>query len=123
MPDIFFQTAQGELSEDIKCLEGIISHCKSDSDVISSYKEIERHLHKIKGLSPMIGFDKMRDIANLVDKILIDIIENDLKFASYDFVNEAIKTMKMILNEQDLTAEQMRIKNKISFPQILKLFG
>jgi len=121
MSDMFIKMAQNELSESIRSLENIVTNCKSDSDVISNYKEIERHLHNIKGLAPMIGFEKMGQIADIADEILIDVIKNDLRFASYNFVNESIRTMKLVLDEHVSNLEQLRRKN-ITFPQILKLF-
>ncbi|MGQ0376272.1 MAG: hypothetical protein ACT4OW_02050 [Nitrososphaerota archaeon] len=121
MSDIFIKMAQNELGESIKSLEAIIADCKSDSDVISNYKEIERHLHNIKGLAPMSGFEKMGQIADLAGEILIDVIKNNLKFSSYNFVNESVRTMKLVLEERIFNLEQLKRKN-ITSPQILGLF-
>jgi chemotaxis protein histidine kinase CheA len=113
--------AQSELSESIKFLDEIMINCKSDSDIISNHKEMGRYLHNVKGLAPMIGFEKIAKLANLTETILNDIIKNNLKISSYDFVNESIKTMKLILEEDVSNLEQLEKKN-ITQPQILELF-
>lgn len=50
--------ATQEIKEELEHIKNILGSCSSDSDIVEQCKEIEGHLHKIKGLTPMMGKQK-----------------------------------------------------------------
>jgi chemotaxis protein histidine kinase CheA len=69
MSEEFLRVARQEVSEDITEIGKLLASCKTDSDVTKSASEIEKHIHKIKGLAPMMGQEKIGDIASYLDKL------------------------------------------------------
>ena len=70
MSEEFLRVARQEVSEDIAGIGNLLQSCKTDSDVTKNASEIEKHVHKIKGLAPMMGQEQIGNIATLLDKIL-----------------------------------------------------
>ncbi len=62
--------AKKELSQDIAEIGNILNYCSSDTDATKNAPSIEKHIHKIKGLAPMMDQEKIGQIATLLDKIL-----------------------------------------------------
>jgi len=74
----FFEVANKEVREDISSIQKILESCKNDEDVASNGNSIEKHLHKIKGLAPMMNQQDVGDIAQSADTIFKHIIANGL---------------------------------------------
>ena len=55
MSDEFTQVATKEINEELDGIEGILNSCTNDDDITNNSTDIEKHLHKIKGLAPMMG--------------------------------------------------------------------
>lgn len=70
MSDEFLRVARKEVSEDIAEIGNLLKNCQNDSDVLKNAVDIEKHIHKLKGLAPMMGQEQIGDIAALVDKLL-----------------------------------------------------
>lgn len=70
MSEEFLRVAKEEVSQDIAEIGNLLNHCSNDADITKHASDIEKHVHKIKGLTPMMGQDQIGNIASLVDKIL-----------------------------------------------------
>lgn len=70
MSEEFLRVAKKELSEDIVEIGNILDICSSDVDATKNASSIEKHIHKIKGLAPMMNQEEIGQIATLLDKIL-----------------------------------------------------
>jgi len=70
MSEEFLRVARLEVNEDIAGIGDLLQGCKTDSDVAKNVSEIEKHVHKIKGLAPMMGQEQIGQIATMLDKVL-----------------------------------------------------
>ena len=70
MSEEFLRVAKKEVSEDIDEIGSLLHACSSDSDISKNAVEIEKHLHKLKGLAPMMGHTEIGDIASMLDTLL-----------------------------------------------------
>jgi chemotaxis protein histidine kinase CheA len=89
--------AEKELREDIAAIEAVLLNCMNDSDVSKHASDIEKRLHKIKGLAPMMGQDDIGNIAVLLDKIFKSLLTGaiivgicDAMKASCQFMNDKL---------------------------------
>jgi chemotaxis protein histidine kinase CheA len=98
LSDDFLKVAQKEVKEDIECIEAIINSCKNDSDISVMALRIEKHLHKIKGIAPMMGQNDIGEISQLADKLIKHVIDKGQISNSYQILSESVKIMKQLLN-------------------------
>ena len=70
MSEEFLRVAKAEVSQDIAEIGNLLTHCSNDDDITKHASDIEKHVHKIKGLAPMMGQDQIGNIAVLLDKLL-----------------------------------------------------
>ena len=70
MSDEFTQVATKEINEELDGIEGILNSCTNDDDITNNSTDIEKHLHKIKGLAPMMGQEGVGEIAALNDTLM-----------------------------------------------------
>ena len=119
MSDEFIRIARQEIQIELKRLESIIMHCKNDEQVFKNSKDIESHLHKIKGLAPMMGEEVIGEIAKISDTIMKHIIEHGSSDGSYKFIVESIESMMKLFNGQkNVFANDISKKAHDIFPQI-----
>jgi HPt (histidine-containing phosphotransfer) domain-containing protein len=64
------QVAKKEVAGDISEIGILLKNCHNDDDVLRNASNIEKHVHKIKGLAPMMGQEQIGYLAVLVDKLL-----------------------------------------------------
>ena len=62
--------AKEEVNQDITEIGNLLNHCSNDADITKHASDIEKHIHKIKGLAPMMGQEQVGNIATLLDKLL-----------------------------------------------------
>lgn len=74
MSDEFLRIAKKEVTDDVTGIGNVLKNCSSDRDIFKNASEIEKHIHKIKGLAPMMGQDQIGQIAAMVDRLLKAII-------------------------------------------------
>jgi len=74
MSDEFLRVAKQEIQTELNGLEQIIALCNNDEHLFANSQSIEGHLHKIKGLAPMIGQEEVGEIAKISDNIIKHII-------------------------------------------------
>lgn len=120
MSDNFLKLARKEIQEELDGLNQIMSQCKSDLDISTNGKEIERHLHKIKGLAPMMDQKDVGDIAALIDTIAKYVISHGTLDNTYNIFLESIKIMSNIFSGAKMNAEEFKNKIKQTFPNVLK---
>lgn len=93
MSDDFLKLAAQEINQDIAAISVIVNSCNTDNDVIKKASNIEKHIHKIKGLAPMMGKKDLGDLASQIDFILKKIIDGqNIKF--FNQLSECVSLMK-----------------------------
>lgn len=70
MSEEFLKVATKEIKEDLENISTILGSCQNDDDVSKNSDEIEKFMHKIKGLAPMMGKQDVGDLAKTLDVIL-----------------------------------------------------
>lgn len=120
MSDNFLRLARKEIQEELDSLNQILSKCGSDSDISTNGTDIEKHLHKIKGLAPMMGQDGIGEIAKMNDALLKYVITNGDLAGIHVILSESIMTMKDIFeNSNNTNLEQIKSKMLQTFPSVL----
>ncbi len=120
MSDNFLRIARKEIQEELDTLDQILTRCGNDMDVSNSAQSIEKHLHKIKGLAPMMGQNDVGEIAKMVDAILKYIIINGVLKGTYQILVESNLAMKEVFSGAD-TKNAIELKNKLrqTYPDVL----
>ncbi len=122
MSDEFLRVAKQEIQTELNGLEQIIALCNNDEHLFANSQSIEGHLHKIKGLAPMIGQEEVGEIAKISDNIIKHIINEGVLSGSYFFMLQTIDDMKKIL--QGFGAYDISIFKKLAhekFPTVRDL--
>lgn len=101
MSDEFLKRARQEIKADLDGLEHVLSSCRNDEHIFKNSKRIEGCLHKIKGLAPMMGQEKMGKVAKASDIILRHIMDNGTLVGSYTIIVEATNKMIYLLNNKN----------------------
>ncbi len=101
MSDKFLDLARQEIQSELNDLEQIVMHCNSDENIYTNSKNIKEHLHKIKGLAPMIEQKKIGEIARTCDNILKHIMINGVLPGSCSFMIKIMDDMRKIFQGFD----------------------
>ena len=112
MSDEFIKVATLEIKDEIASIKKILESCKDDSDVFKNSESIEKHIHKIKGLAPMMGKTRLGEIAALNDKLLNHIIEGQNLVGIYSTLCESNVFMGQSIHGSDHSSQE--IKQKIA---------
>jgi chemotaxis protein histidine kinase CheA len=121
MSDDFLKVARQEVKDELVRLNQALSNCKNDEHIFVNSEQIELHLHKIRGLAPMMGQDKVGEIAKTGDIILKHIINNGSLKGSYVIIVEAIKMMTNLFNGHNINdVDDFKDRIRIAFPEISK---
>ncbi|TLX66311.1 MAG: hypothetical protein E6L00_01655 [Thaumarchaeota archaeon] len=120
MSDNFLKIARQEIQAELDSLQQILIQCNDDKDISNNDNKIEKHLHKIKGLAPMIGQNNVGEIAKINDSIIRHIIENGTQSGTYQVMSESLQIMQEIFNDTN-KKDTEEFKNKIrkNFSHIL----
>lgn len=102
MSDEFLRVAKKEVSEDIAEIGNLLKNCQNDNDVLTNAAEIEKHIHKLKGLAPMMGHEQMGEIAALVDKLLKAAMSGSVVLGIYDTLKNSHQFMHNALNDANV---------------------
>jgi chemotaxis protein histidine kinase CheA len=117
MSDNFDKIARQEIQEELDNLKQILFQCNNDNDISNCDNKIEKHLHKIKGLAPMMDQNDVGEIAKLNDIILRHIIENGMLSGTYQIISESLHMMQEIFNdtnEKNIDEFKTKIRNTFS---------
>jgi len=112
MSDEFIKIATQEIKDEIASIKKILESCKNDSGIFKNSESIEKHLHKIKGLAPMMGKKGLGEIAALNDKLLNLIIEGQNLEGIYLTLCESSVFMEQSIHDSDHISQG--IKQKIA---------
>jgi chemotaxis protein histidine kinase CheA len=98
LSDEFLRVARKEVAEDITEVGNLLKKCQNDSDISKNAVDVEKHIHKLKGLSPMMGQVEIGELAALVDKLLKAVISGKVVPGIYVTVKDSNVTMQQLLN-------------------------
>ena len=118
MSEKFLEIAKKELKGDIDVIIQILDSCKTDSDISKNSTDIEKKLHNIKGLAPMMNQNEIGEIAKFTDTLLKHIITNGETRGSYQIISEIITIMNKIFNGDQINSNEIKEKIKTEFPDI-----
>ena len=119
MSDEFLKIARQEIQLELDELERIVLHCDNDEHIFKNSHNIKAHLHKIKGLAPMMGQEVIGELAKTSDSILRHITSKGPLPGSCVVIVKTVEDMKKIfagLSVYDLPVFKKQVHDK--FPQI-----
>lgn len=119
MSDEFIRIATQEIKDEISEINKILESCTNDSDITKNAEFIEKHVHKIKGLAPMMGQKGIGEIASLNDELLKYIIDGNLLEDFLDIVSESTTFMKNAMEGSDTNANALKQKIEAKYSKIL----
>jgi len=111
LTDEFTEQATKEINEELDHNSKILKSCQNDEDISNKCPEIEKHLHKIKGLAPMMGQKKIGELASLNDELIKKILEGEKIEGIFETIKQSNKLMKDLM--QDSTVEIVGLKQTI----------
>ncbi|MEX0911610.1 MAG: hypothetical protein WDZ43_05740 [Nitrosopumilaceae archaeon] len=120
MSDNFLKIARKEIQEELDGLEQILARCSDDIDISYNAQQIEKHLHKIKGLAPMMDQKDIGDIANMAETLAKYVIANGMLAGAYQILVESNHVMEEIFNgTTTLNVSEFKNKLRQTFPDLL----
>jgi chemotaxis protein histidine kinase CheA len=120
MSDEFLRIARQEIQTEIDNLKDIFLICANDEQFYEKSIDIEKHMHKIKGLAPMMGQEKVGEVARISDIILKHVTSQGILKGSHDMVLSAVQKMSDIFSGQDgVEIDDFKKIVKDAYPQIL----
>jgi chemotaxis protein histidine kinase CheA len=116
LTDEFTEQATKEISEELDHNSKILKSCQNDEDISNKCPEIEKHLHKIKGLAPMMGQQKIGELASLNGELIKKIVEGKKINGIFETINQSNKLMKDMMQDSTLEIDDLKqiIKTKYS---------
>ncbi len=115
----FIRIATQEIKDELAAINKILDPCNYDSDIISNSTLIKKHIHKIRGLAPMMGQKGIGEIALLDDDILKHILEGSKVEDVYDIFIESVLFMTKAINGSQLNHTQLKQKIKTKYSNFL----
>lgn len=112
MSDEFLRVATQEINEELLGISTILGTCNDDSDVSKNSQQIEAHMHKIKGLAPMMGKENVGELAKTLDAILKKIVAGNTVDGFFNPLLSSIDQMQLSMEKpHDLTPIQKQISD------------
>lgn len=119
MSDEFQKVARYEIQSEIDGLNEVFLECIDDKQFFNKTKDIEKHMHKIKGLAPMMGEKKIGEIARISDVILKQIINHGSLKGSQEIIFEAVQRMSLLFNgDVNIEADDFRKQVIDTYPDL-----
>lgn len=110
MSDEFLKVATKEINEELEGISSILGSCKNDDDVFKNSEQIERHMHKIKGLAPMMGKENVGALAKSLDVILKKLAAGQNLDGFFEPLSTSVSEMKNAMDKtHDLSQAQKKI--------------
>ena len=119
MSDEFLRAARQEIESDLEELERIVGRCSNDEHLFKNSQALKVHMHKIKGLAPLMGQDDVGEIARSSDRMLRHIMENGMLPGSVRAISGMIADMKKIfqgLEGYDMAGLKKKLHDR--FPEL-----
>jgi len=120
MADEFTQVATKEINEALAGIEGILNSCKNDEDVNNNSTDIEKYLHKIKGLAPMMGQGDIGEIAVFIDILIKKIMGGQIIEGIFEISNESNQLMKNLMNGSATNITELKEKLETRYSEFFK---
>lgn len=116
MSEEFIRVATGEINSELEEISNILTSCQSDKDVFHKSSEIKKHLHKIKGLAPMMGKTQIGEISSILDSILKQVIDGKMIDDVFVIIKQSTDYMKKNMRDDDFDLGTLKneIKTKYS---------
>ena len=111
MSEEFLRVAKKEVSDDISAIGNLLKTCSTDSDVQKTASEIEKHIHKIKGLAPMMGQVEIGEVATLLDTLLKLVVSGRKIDGIYETLCSSFDTMDKKINGLD--SDMLSLRSQI----------
>lgn len=119
MSDEFIEVATREIKEEIDKIHKILLKCSNDSDLSPRSDSIRQHLHKIKGLAPMMGKEEIGNVASLGHDLLTRVIKGNLLNGTYRIICDSNAFMKQSLEGLTIDEKTQAKKLKEYYSQII----
>ncbi len=119
MSDEFIRVATKEINEEIGSITEILKSCADNSSAIKKASLIEKHIHKIKGLAPMMGKENLGEIATIINKILKHVIEGNDLDGVYEILLESNKFMIDSMDGDNSKMHQLKQKIEANYANLL----
>ena len=119
LSDEFTEQATKEINEELEHNSQILKSCQNDEDIINKCSEIEKHLHKIKGLAPMMDQKKVGELAWLNDELIKKIIEGKKIQGIFETITHSNKLMKDLMQDSTLEIDDLMQTIKTKYAEYL----
>ncbi len=121
MSDEFLRMARQEIQSEIDNLNKIFLSCTNDEQFYERSGEIVKHMHKIKGLAPMMGQEKIGEIAKISDMITKYVSSHGVLKGSHSTILDAVKRMSSLCNGQtNIQTDDFRKHVMCTYPDIFE---
>lgn len=119
MSEEFLRMARQEIQSEIDDLNEIFLACTNDEQLYKKSIEIEKHMHKIKGLAPMMEQEKMGEIAKISDLVLKHVSSHGTLRGSHKITSDAVKIMSSLFSGQStIQVDDFKKQVRASWPEI-----
>jgi|SRR6185312_9333350 len=119
MSEEFLKVARQEIQSEIDSLNEIFLTCTNDEQLHEKSAEIEKHMHKIKGLAPMMEQEKVGEVAKISDLVLKHVSIHGILRGSHKTTSDAVKIMSSLFSGQvDIQIDDFRKQTRALYPQI-----
>ena len=119
MSDEFIKVATKEINDEIASINKILKSCKTDSDISKNSKTIEGHIHKIKGLAPMMGKPGIGVIASLNNSLLNHISNGKKIEGIFSTLIDSTKFMNESMNGSEQKVDEIKQKIETKYSKYL----
>ena len=99
MSDEFVKIATQEINDELSGISTILDSCQNDNDVSKNSDKIGNHMHKIKGLAPMMGKENIGNLAKTLDFILKKISSGQKVEGFFEPLSISIEQMKITMDK------------------------
>ena len=107
MNDEFIEVATNEIAADIVKIEKIMNSCKTDDDIFGHASEFQIYTHKIKGLAPMMGKEKLGLLSATLDSLFKRMISGTRYENIFSTLSPIVNDMRNSLSEQNYELSQI----------------
>jgi len=112
MSDEFLRVATREINEELVGILNILNSCSDDSEMEKNASKIEQHMHKIKGLAPMMGKENVGNLAKSLDCILKKIVSGKKLDGFLECLKNSTHQMSMAMEKtHDLSSIQKEVSD------------
>lgn len=116
--DEFIKVATEEINEELSNISKILDVSQGDDDILKNSSKIEKHMHNIKGLAPMMGEKNIGNLAKHLDSILKKIMSGTKVDGIFEPLCTSVEQMRMNMDKphemQDIQRQVSNIALKVA---------